>query len=167
MGLLHGPRAYPKIYEKYYDRFNIYDDRAAWEASIESIPLAAVHLWSIHWLHLEVYNGGFWQFFANSTGVLAFEARDGFAVIEMPEVANVIRRAMEKLGEPYLVERKDRLKKLEELEKLDVNWDKEDTDFYNLADTEKLFRRVPKFVPFADAYAYAYAQKHLGLGKGS
>jgi len=159
MGLFHGPRAYPEYYERFYDRFDIYNGRKKWDVSIEGIPQAAVDLWSLHWLHLEVFNGGFRQFFANSTGVLAFEARDGFSAIGMEKVADVVQCAMDKLGQHYPVERDNRLRALEGLEKQKVDWDQEDMAFYELADTEKYFRRIPKFVPYADAYA----RKHLSL----
>ena len=161
MGLFHGPRAYPEYYERYYDMFNIYDGRKAWEASIKDIPPAAVHLWSLHWLHLEVYNGGFMQFFWNSTGVLAPEARDGFLAIGMPEVAEVVQGAMDKIGRPYLFEKEEREQLfMSETNPDELEFNKEDISFYEIADTKKFFRRVPKFVPYADAYAMA----HLDLG---
>ena len=72
--LFNAPRAYPAFYEPYCDSFNFYDGREAWLQSIVNIPPKAIHLFSVHWLHLEVYNGGFWQYFFNSTGTTAPEA---------------------------------------------------------------------------------------------
>jgi len=161
MGLFHGPRAYPEYYERFYDRFDIYHGRAKWEKSIDGIPQAALDLWALHWLHLEVYNGGFLQFFENSTGVLAPEARDGFAAIGMKDVADIVQRAMDKLGNPYPFDREERNTVLMKMDERKMDFDQEDKEFYDLADTNKFFRRVPKFVPLADTYAI----KHLSLEK--
>lgn len=69
--IFNGPRAYPSVYLPYCGQFNFYDGRAVWEKSIAPIPQAAVDLFCVHWLHLEVYNGRFWQYFFNSTGTTA------------------------------------------------------------------------------------------------
>ena len=92
--IFNAPRDYPAYYEAYYDDFDFYNGHAAWLASIASIPKPAVHLFSLHWLHLEVHNGGFSQYFWNSTGTSALEARDGFAAIGMPEVADVVEKVL-------------------------------------------------------------------------
>jgi hypothetical protein len=150
--IFNAPRAYPVFYEPYYDRFNFYDGREAWLKSTTGIPAKAIHLFSVHWLHLEVYNGGFWQYFFNSTGTSAPEALEGFVAIGMPDVSIVIQEAMSKLGTPFPDQ-----KELREsiVGPPDDRMDFADLDerFYELADTEKFFRKLPKFVPYADAYA--------------
>ena len=99
----------PAPYEHYYARLiEFYDGRAHWAASIQGVPLPAIHLFCVHWLDAEVGNGGFRQFFDNSTGVIAPEARDGFAAIGMPDVADLVSAAMRRLGEPFPFEREAR-----------------------------------------------------------
>jgi hypothetical protein len=49
----------------------------------------------------EVCNGGFHQFFDNSAGVLAPAAVEGFVAIGQPQIAALVRKAMDKLGSPY------------------------------------------------------------------
>jgi hypothetical protein len=154
--LLHSARAYPAVYAPYCDRFNFYEGREVWLGSIAGIPEKAVHLFSLHWLHLEVYNGGFWQYFFNSTATSAPEACDGFRAIGMDDVAAVVETAMSKLGTPFPFDKSER----EAIvggprDRMDFN--EEDSAFYDLADTEQLFGRLPKFVPFADAYAQKMA----------
>jgi len=150
--IFNAPRAYPSYYQPHYEKFNFYDGRDAWLNSISDIPPKAIHLFCVHWLHLEVYNGGFWQYFFNSTGTSAPEAVEGFAAIGMPEVSTVVEEAISMLGSPFPGEKVAR-------EGIvgppDDRMDFGDLDdaFYALADTEKFFRRLPKFVPFADAYA--------------
>lgn len=150
--LFNAPRAYPAFYEPYYDSFNFYDGREAWLQSIVNIPPKAVHLFSVHWLHLEVYNGGFWQYFFNSTGTTAPEAIEGFTAIGMPNVSRVVEEAMAQLGSTFPGDKSTRE---EIVGPPDDRMDFGDLDdrLYELADTEKFFRKLPKFVPFADAYA--------------
>jgi hypothetical protein len=152
MGLFNAPRAYPRFYEPFYEQFNFYDGREEWLRSIEKIPEKAVNLFSIHWLHLEVYNGGFWQYFFNSTGTSAPEACRGFAAIGMPEVAAVVSEAMRKLGSVYPTTVDARREIVGGPEKR-MDFSDFNSTFYDLADTEQLFRKKPKFVPFADRYA--------------
>lgn len=70
----------------------------------------------------------------------------------MPEVAQIIEKAMNKVGTPFPLEKADREKIVggpgDRMDFADL-----DTTFYNLADTEQLFRKRPKFVPYAEAYA--------------
>ena len=62
------------------------------------VPRNVGLLYAAHFCQSEVCNGGFTQFFWNSTGVLAPEAAEGFAVIGQPGVAAAVRRAMRMLG---------------------------------------------------------------------
>ena len=152
ISIFNKSRNYPQVYAPYYEQFNFHEGRKMWENSIKDIPLKAIHLFSIHWLHLEVYNGGFWQYFYNSTSTSYPEAKQGFEAIGMPEVAKIVETAAEKLGNPYPFEKELR----EEIvgpptQRMDFGG--LDNDFYELADTDKIFRRTPKFVPFAEKYA--------------
>lgn len=157
--LFNAPRAYPTAYAAHYDKLiKFYDGRDAWLQSIQGVPPGAVHLFCLHWLHLEVHNGGFWQYFFNSTGVTAPEARDGFAAIGMTDVADIISQAMDRVGAPYPFDRDARQARVgppeARMDFLDL-----DNAFYDLADTEKFFRKLPKFVPLADRYASTLGQR--------
>ena len=150
--IFHAPRKYQKYYAPYYEIFNFYEGREAWLRSIENIPIKAVNLFSVHWLHYEIYNGGFWQYFFNSTCVSFPEAKIGFQAIGMPEVASLIEKAALLVGDPFPFDMdKRRLVVGYPIDRMDFG---ELTDkFYELADTDKIFRRQPKFVQFAEAYA--------------
>lgn len=95
---------------------------------------------------------GYPQFFCNSTGGLAPEAKAGFCAIGMPAVADVVQVAMDEFGKPVPYEKDEREKVLGEYEE-SFDFEDEDAQFYELADTDQFFRKLPKFVPFADAYA--------------
>lgn len=151
-GIINKPRKYPGIYTPYYETFDFYNGRDVWLKSIREIPIKAVHLFSLHFLHLEVYNGGFWQYFYNSTSTSYPEAVQGYEAIGMPEVAVVINSAANQLGNPFPFEKENREKIVGPPDKR-MDFSEFDSRFYELADTKQFFRRVPKFVPFAEEYA--------------
>lgn len=65
-------------------------------------------LYVAHFCRSEVCNGGFTQFFSNSTGVLAPEAVEGFVAIGQPGLASAVQRAMDMPGSPYQRDRRAR-----------------------------------------------------------
>ena len=70
----------------------------------------------------------------------------------MPDVSRVVEEAMAQLGSTFPGDKSTR----EEIvgspdDRMDFG--NMDDRFYDLADTEKFFQKLPKFVPFADAYA--------------
>ena len=148
----NAPRDYPKAFAPYYEQFNFYEGRDVWLESIKDIPQKAVYLYSLHWLHLEVYNGGFWQYFYNSTSNSYPEALEGFSAIGMPEVARTIKDAAEKLGEEFPFEKELRISIVGEPDER-MDFIENDDAFYELADTNQIIRKKPKFVPYADKYA--------------
>ncbi|MEM9017765.1 MAG: DUF4375 domain-containing protein [Verrucomicrobiota bacterium] len=153
--LFNAPRRYPRIYMPYYDQFNFYEGRDAWLRSTESVPKEAVLLFSLHWLHLEVYNGGFWQYFFNSTATTYPEASEGFSAIGMKDVARVVDEAAGRLGDPFPFGTEERREIVGDPGNR-MDFDNLETEFYSLADTEQFFRKLPKFVPFAENYADRY-----------
>src|SRR5438309_10425933 len=66
------------------------------------------HLYAAHWCQSEVCNGGLYQFFSNTTGLLAPEALDGFRAIGAAEWAEILAEAMKSFGSPYPRDRNDR-----------------------------------------------------------
>jgi hypothetical protein len=87
------------------------------------------NLYACHWCHCEVCNGGFYQFFSNTTGILAPEAQAGFRAIGLSELAGVVAKAMVFFGDSYPREREKRLNVLPERQKRNREvWD----PFYNL-----------------------------------
>jgi hypothetical protein len=66
------------------------------------------HLYAANWCQYEVCNGGFHQFFSNTTGLLAPEALEGFRAIGAVEWAEILAEAMKHFGAPYPRDRDDR-----------------------------------------------------------
>ncbi len=76
--------------------------------SLRRVPRPALLLYASHFCLSEVHNGGFLQFFWNSTGVLGPEAAEGFQAIGMERLAGVVSAANVLLGDPYPRDRNDR-----------------------------------------------------------
>jgi hypothetical protein len=68
----------------------------------------AGNLYAAHWCQSEVRNGGFHQFFSNTTGLLAPEALEAFRAIGAVEWAEILAEAMKYFGTPYPRNRDER-----------------------------------------------------------
>ncbi len=101
--------------EPFWDSINIYDGVEEFLQGFMETPEHAAHLFALHWCASEVCNGGFHQFFFNSTGVLAPEAVAGLKAIGMPQTANVVAEAMASFGEPFPRDREERQDALDAL----------------------------------------------------
>ena len=111
-------------------------------AKARQISPRVLHLYVAHWCQSEVNNGGFHQFFYNTTGLLAPEAVDGFRAIGMHEWSVLLSEAMVYFGTPYPRERNARLERLpREDGRKRVDWDPFsalDDRFYDATDGERL-----------------------------
>lgn len=73
-------------------------------------------LYVTHYLCAEVYNGGFHQYFSNTTGVHAPEAVLGFDELDLHDIAEIVNEAITLFGDPYPREREVREKFLDAIE---------------------------------------------------
>lgn len=94
---------------------NIYDGPDVFLDSYSKTRVEAALLYAAHFCQSEVCNGGFQQFFFNSTGVLAPEAVLGFRAIGQEKVAALVENAMLPFASPYLRDREARQSILETL----------------------------------------------------
>ncbi len=77
------------------------------------VPTVAANLYAAHWCQSEVNNGRFYQFFWNTTGILAPEAAAACRDIGLHEWERAIIGAMEFFGPTYPRERSARMSRLE------------------------------------------------------
>jgi hypothetical protein len=84
-----------------WEAISIYDGPDVFLGQFRSVRPELGHLFAAHWCQSEVCNGGFHQFFHNSTGVLAPEAAEGFRAIGMPQAAALVQEAMSFFGSEY------------------------------------------------------------------
>jgi Domain of unknown function (DUF4375) len=120
----------------------------------KKLPRRVVDLYSAHWCQSEVNNGGFYQFFSNTTGLLAPEAVAAFQAIGLVEWAALLREAMAYFPTPYPRERGVRLGLLPEPDARKREfWDPFtafDDSFYDCVDGQHR-----RWEEAADAYAMA------------
>src|SRR5580704_9011076 len=96
---------YWSMVEPVWDDIEIYQGPEEFVRTFAKVPRPAGLLFAAHFCESEVCNGGFDQFFSNSTGVLAPEAIEGFKAIGQNLVAVIIQEACCLFGEPFPRER--------------------------------------------------------------
>src|SRR5438874_1298948 len=139
---------YRRAVEPVWDSISIYKGPAVFLRQFNKISGPMGNLYAAHWCQSEVRNGGFHQFFSNSTGVLAPEAVAGFPAIGMSALAEIVERVMQYFGESYPRDQKGRDPKL----KLPNGIARKECDpFYKLDD--EFFAKIRDFYKMADAYA--------------
>ena len=106
MGNTH--TSYWEVVEPFWEAVDIYGSPDRFIGTFSKVPRKVGHLFAAHWCQAEVCNGGFHQFFCNSTGVLAPEALEGFRAIGMLEWAALLGKAMSTFGRSYPRDREAR-----------------------------------------------------------
>jgi Domain of unknown function (DUF4375) len=104
------------VIEPFWNEIEIYEGPEIFARTFSSVPRPAGLLFAAHFCQSEICNGGFRQFFSNSTGVLAPEAIEGFNAIGQDFVAGIIQEACSLFGQPFPRERSLRLSKLEAID---------------------------------------------------
>jgi hypothetical protein len=99
-----------------WDSINIYDGPEVFLRTFASANPSAALLYAAHFAQSEICNGGFDQFFWNSTGVLASEAIAGFQAIGMSKTAALVQNAVDLFGGLYPRERKIRQEQLKAID---------------------------------------------------
>ena len=142
--------SYWKLVEPIWDTVSIYDGGEVFVQQYGAAPEASRVLFAAHWTQSEVLNGGFGQYFSNSTGVLAPEAVNAFRVLGMPQTAAAVERAMSFFGAPYPREREQREEALEAIDDDSDPFEEADNVFFETVEQE-----AGGFWEAADAYAAA------------
>ena len=137
---------YWSLVEPVGDVIDIYQGPEEFARTFDKAPRVAGLLFAAHFCQSEVCNGGFKQFFSNSTGVLAPEAVEGFMAIGQSVLAETVQKACSLFGEPFPRERLLRQTKLKALDPKLL--DALDQRFYDNIDSES-----GGFATAADSYA--------------
>jgi hypothetical protein len=145
--MVHGADGrYGTLMYQVWDELIVFDDPETFKRNFTAAPVAPRTLFAAHWCQSEVRNGGFHQFFWNSTGGLAPEAETAFRELGMPLTSDVVRRALGLFGEPFPRDRDARWQQLEELDRSSL--ERLDEEFYALWDSEN-----GGFISAAESYA--------------
>jgi Domain of unknown function (DUF4375) len=110
------------------------------------------YLFASHWCQSEVCNGGFDQFFYNSTGVLAPEAAAGFQAIGLDDLAALVRQAMDVFGDHYPRNREVRCELLKKVAVIDGE-EKDPFDYLDQQFYVCLGEDHQRYCKMADEYA--------------
>jgi hypothetical protein len=144
---------YWSLVDPIWEKVSIYDGPDVFLEQYNASPEASRILFAAHWCQSEINNGGFEQFFSNSTGVLAPEGVQAFRTIGMPQTADLIEEAMAAFGPSYPRERGEREEALEAI--WDAAGDSDAGPFGNLDET--FFKLIETenggFDVAADSYA--------------
>jgi Domain of unknown function (DUF4375) len=151
---------YWDLVDSIWEKVSIYDGPDVFLEQYAESPEPSRVLFSAHWCQSEVCNGGFEQFFYNSTGILAPEAAEAFRKIGMPQIAVLIEQAMSLFGSNYPRDRSERDLALYVIcmapaDDEDGPFSKLDQSFFDLIETEN-----GGFESAADAYATQIASNH-------
>lgn len=103
------------IVESFWPAINIYEGPEVFRRTFDLAPRESGLLFAAHFCQSEVCNGGFDQFFWNSTGILAPEAVEGFVEIGQPQIAELLKSAMDLLGSTYSLDRNERQARLSQV----------------------------------------------------
>jgi hypothetical protein len=149
---------YWSVLDPIWDRINI-DTPETFAQTFGEVPRSLGHLYTAHFCQSEVCNGGFTQFFWNSTGVLAPEAVDGFIAIGQPHVADVVQRAINMLGSPF---RRDRAARWSGLDTL------RDEDHKQASATGRpLYKNIDSFKSLEEEFYTLLASEAGGFEKAA
>lgn len=135
---------YWAVLDAYWDALSI-DSPHDFEHTFSQVPRPVGLLYAAHFCQSEVCNGGFTQFFWNSTGVLAPEAIEGFNAIGQVQVAAIVAQAVSLLGVPYPRNRADRWRALERLADPTADESLPPSD-------QETFKQVEAFRPIEDQF---------------
>jgi hypothetical protein len=132
-----------RVIQPAYDAVSIYDGPAVLDSQLASLTPGQRALLSIYWTDAEVSNGGFDQYFFNSTGDLAYEAIAGFKRIGAARTAQLLERVLASFpGGPPSRDRDARAEILDEIDedKRDELFEVLDQEFYDLLEAEVYVR---------------------------
>lgn len=113
-------------------------------------------LFPTHWLCTEVYNGGFHQYFTNSTGHHAPEAIFGFCELGLHDIADIVRQTVAVFGEVFPRKRAEREEFLASFDGNDIS---EWNPFYKLDDVFYDAIKIPGTPEFYDDDRFTIAAK--------
>ena len=121
---------------------SIYDGYDRYLKDLEPFTLEQRYVFAVEWLACEVNNGGFDQFFFNSTSIVWEDAMKGFKAMGMDEAAQLVRKAADALGGRPSFDRAERQAQLAEHEQAPKYLDELDRCFYELDYQDKMRKYI-------------------------
>ena len=108
---------------------SIYDGEEKYNKSLGPFSREQQYIYAILWYLFEVENGGHYQFYSNSTGIVWKDAMSGFKALGLDEVVEIISESANRLGgNPNL----DKDNRNTQLDKYDPDFNDLDSQLYKL-----------------------------------
>ena len=104
------------------------DDYETFQKDTARFTKEQIYIFAVQWYSSEVSNGGHYQFFINSIGILWKEAIAGLQAIRVPRLAENLQKACDRFTPHPPFEQKEREAATDAL---DYNFDEEDKVFFN------------------------------------
>jgi len=148
------------VIEKIWDWMDFYGEYEPFRLQMSELTPGQRAVYSTQWLSSEVSNGGFHQFFFNSTGMLGPEAVDGFRLLGLPELAARVLDAFRFAGlEPYVRAREERCELLPDYDDRSSEWYALNEKFYEASYDSTSDVAYDRVIPKRQA-AYVRAHPH-------
>lgn len=109
---------------------NIYEGYEKYQEDLKSITVEQKHIFACFLYEAEVNNGGHFQFFCNSAGMVWKDAIEGYNAIGLKEYADIIEESISRIGVNPSFVRQERIDQLDD----DADFDDIDDKFYQLQD---------------------------------
>lgn len=144
--------------EAIWQRADFYGEYEPFRKQMTELTAGQRAVYCTSWLDSEVKNGGFAQFFSNSTGMIGPDALEGFKLIGMSESAQAVQAAFDYYRMlPYPREREERQDRLPDYETTkDERW-KLDSAYYESTYDKKSGRKYDSVLSRMQA---AYIRAH-------
>jgi hypothetical protein len=128
------------ILDPIYWTVDIYSSYEEYLNSAKDFTLEQRYLNAISWYFMEVNNGGHFQFFDNSTGIVWEDALNGLKEFGMEELADNFKKVVELFGGNIPFDREERWEAMDKMsEDFEELLDKADSVVYDLYDYDYTF----------------------------
>ena len=124
---------------------NIYDGEEQYEKDLAPFSMSQRYIFAINWYVAEVNNGGHYQFYGNSTGIVWEDTMNGFEAIGAERNAEIVKESTLLFGGNPSKDREKRNKQMDLLNLDYGDFDALDEAFYESEkEMYKLFRNYIK-----------------------
>lgn len=137
-------------------RVDIYSTHEVYLRTLERFSTPQRYIYAIEAYMSEVSNGGHWQFFANSTGIVWKDALDGFKAIGADDYAAMLQSACDKMGDALSFDRSKRCSVL-----YDPRPDSDKSGVVNFAEEDNMYMELPEIGDKELAYIRARVDDFL------
>ncbi len=137
-------------------RVDIYSSHEVYLRTLGRFSIPQRYIYAIEAYMAEVSNGGHWQFFANSTGIVWRDALDGLKAIGADDYAAMLQSACDKMGDALSFDRSKRCGVL-----YDPRRDSDEKDFVDFKEEDDMYMSLPELGDKELAYIRAHVDDFL------